>query len=49
MKLDELSQLNLDEDTKSIFKYIEIFYNRIRIHSYLGGLSPCQYEMKMAA
>lgn len=33
----------------SVFKYIEIFYNRIRIHSYLGGLSPCQYELKMAA
>ena len=34
---------------KSIFKYIEMFYNRVRIHSYLGGLSPCEYEMKMAA
>ena len=38
-----------DQARKSIFKYIEIFYNRIRIHSYLGGLSPCQYEMEMAA
>jgi putative transposase len=28
----------------SIFKYIEMFYNRQRIHSALGGLSPCQYE-----
>lgn len=34
---------------KSIFKYIEMFYNRVRIHSYLGGLSPCEYELKMAA
>ena len=34
---------------KSIFKYIEMFYNRVRIHSYLGGLSPCEYEMKMTA
>lgn len=34
---------------KSIFKYIEMFYNRVRIHSYLGGLSPYEYEMKMAA
>ncbi len=38
-----------DQARKSIFKYIEMFYNRIRIHSYLGGLSPYQYEMKMAA
>ena len=34
---------------KSIFKYIEMFYNRVRIHSYLGGLSPCEYEMRMSA
>ena len=34
---------------KSIFKYIEMFYNRVRIHSYLGGLSPYEYESKMAA
>ena len=33
-----------DEARKSIFKYIEIFYNRNRIHSALGGLSPEQYE-----
>ena len=38
-----------DQARKSIFKYIEAFYNRIRIHSYLGGLSPFQYELKMAA
>ena len=29
---------------RSIFKYIEMFYNRSRIHSALGGLSPEQYE-----
>jgi len=34
----------------SIFKYIEIFYNRKRIHSALGGLSPDQFEqIKLAA
>lgn len=33
-----------DEARRSIFKYIEMFYNRIRIHSSLGGLSPNQYE-----
>jgi putative transposase len=27
-----------------IFAYIEAFYNTRRIHTSLGGLSPCQYE-----
>ena len=35
---------------RSIFKYIEMFYNRNRIHTALGGLSPEQYEqLKYAA
>lgn len=29
---------------QSIFEYIEVFYNRIRLHSALGYLSPCEYE-----
>jgi transposase InsO family protein len=33
-----------NEARTSIFKYIEMFYNRRRIHSALGGLSPGQYE-----
>jgi transposase InsO family protein len=28
----------------SVFEYIEVFYNRIRRHSFLGGMSPEQYE-----
>ena len=31
-----------------IFDYIECFYNRIRIHSALGWLSPAQFEKRMA-
>ena len=27
-----------------IFKYIEMFYNRIRRHSHLGGVSPEAFE-----
>ena len=39
-----------DQARKSIFKYIEIFYNRNRIHSTLGGVSPYQFEqIKRAA
>ena len=33
-----------NEARRSIFKYIEIFYNRNRIHSSIGGLSPDQFE-----
>lgn len=29
-----------------IFKYIELFYNRVRSHSYLNGLSPVEFEEK---
>lgn len=33
------------EDAKrSLFEYIEIFYNRRRRHSYLGYVSPAEYE-----
>ena len=28
----------------SVFEYIEAIYNRIRRHSFLGGMSPEQYE-----
>lgn len=32
---------------QSLFEYIEVFYNRQRRHSYLGYLSPDQYERAM--
>lgn len=32
------------EARRSIFEYIEIFYNRKRIHSTLGYLTPVEYE-----
>ena len=33
------------EETKSrIFEYIEVFYNRKRLHSTLGYQSPAEYE-----
>lgn len=35
------------EDARSdIFDYIEVFYNRKRSHSYLGQMSPVEYEEK---
>jgi transposase InsO family protein len=33
----------------AIFDYIEVFYNRRRIHSATGDLSPLDYELKLVA
>jgi len=33
---------------QSIFEYIEVFYNRKRRHSYLGYISPVEYERENA-
>jgi len=35
------------EATASIFEYIEVFYNRERIHSSLGYRSPAEYEKSL--
>jgi putative transposase len=34
-----------DEARKSVFDYIEVFYNRYRRHSFLGYKSPEQFEL----
>lgn len=33
-----------DEARHAIFEYIEVFYNRERIHGSIGYLSPEQFE-----
>jgi putative transposase len=33
-----------EEARRSLFEYIEVFYNRQRLHSTLGYLTPVQYE-----
>lgn len=35
-----------NEARRSIFKFIEMFYNRQRIHSALGGMPPDRFEQK---
>ncbi len=36
-----------DQARASIFEYIEVFYNRKRLHSSLGFLSPEQFEASL--
>jgi putative transposase len=33
----------------AIFEFIEVFYNRQRLHSTLGYLSPAEYEAQKEA
>jgi putative transposase len=35
-----------DQARAAIFDFIEVFYNRERRHSYLGGMSPVQFEQQ---
>jgi len=35
--------------TRALFDYIEVFYNRRRLHSAVGDLSPLDYELKCVA
>lgn len=37
-----------EEARRDIFRYIEVFYNRCRLHSTLGYLSPAQFEQQAA-
>ena len=36
------------EAKQSLFEYIEVFYNQRRRHSYLGYVSPAEYERQSA-
>jgi transposase InsO family protein len=36
---------NREEASQSIFEYIEVFYNRQRLHSTPGFCSPVEYEV----
>ena len=37
-----------DEAKQGIFKYIELYYNRVRMHSTLDYMSPVEYERQYA-
>ena len=36
-----------EEARLAIFEYVEVFYNRVRLHSALGFLSPVDFETKL--
>jgi putative transposase len=38
-----------EEAHQSLFEYIEVFYNRRRLHSTLGYRSPAEYELRYAS
>jgi len=38
---------NKQDALSKIFEYIEIFYNRQRMHSTLGYLTPASYEQEL--
>lgn len=43
------SYVGLEDFKRDMFRYIEIFYNRKRRHSYLGYVSPVKYLMRYEA
>lgn len=47
--VDHEDYLTKAEAKRSLFEYIEIFYNRQRRHSYLGYISPEEYERRSAS
>ena len=44
MRIDGINHLY-----EVVYKYIEVFYNRIRIHSAIGYMSPIQFENTKSA
>jgi putative transposase len=43
------SYASREEASRSLFEYIEVFYNRQRLHSTLGYRSPAQFEVRFAS
>ena len=39
----------ITEVKKDIFEYVEMFYNRKRMHSYLGYMRPVEYRLAHSA
>jgi hypothetical protein len=41
--------VNRAEAKASLFEYIDVFYNRVRFHSSLGGRSPAEHEKALSS
>ena len=39
--------LTREEARRAIFEYVEVFYNRVRLHSALGHQCPVDFESKL--
>lgn len=46
--VEERSYGTRDEAKQDVFKYIELYCNRVRMHSTLGYMSPAEYERQYA-
>lgn len=46
--LDDLVGKGREEVEQAVFQYIEVYYNRERLHSTLGYETPCAFEAKAA-
>ena len=38
---------DVNQAKSEVFSYIEGYYNRVRLHSSLGNLSPMEFEMEL--
>ena len=45
-RVNRTSYRTREEARADVFEYIEVFYNRKRRHSYLGNISPVEFERK---
>ncbi len=45
--IDTQSWATRTQVRRAVFEYVEVFYNRQRLHSSLGYLSPAAYETKI--
>jgi len=45
-RVDGCHFLTREEARRAIFEYVEVFYNRVRLHSALGHQSPVDFETK---
>ena len=51
LKRELIYMLNTDDQQKirtEVFEYIEVFYNRQRVHSTINNMTPEEYELKAA-